>query len=871
MLRKLAFDEPAGANHEARERDAQSIAQNLSVHSYEWLLDEHWSNDRLVLDLARTGSSADRRSSIYNEAAPNAPASITSRTRLAEILDGLRFTFGPDDAREGAPTPYQFDLRADEATRAQAGHSKALSISHLIGAAFDSPHIGQWTINAPVWWLQDDGFRRAPLNAQMQDRKPSASVGIHNQTLELTKTIKPEQVLYQQELGFTATHGWATRISEVGFVLPRAYDDFPSDMKADARHALPQKSGPNGWTFDGKKQYAFVELVANFSAVDAPVRQQLMEDFAGGWRRHWKLLVMNPEGSNPLKCDVLKLPSTRVICVDMACNPQLPELSGGDAESADARYERTALNRLIVFDPISVGSARPSNDARTMPVPAVASFNRWMFRWRSDTPQPLSLRDVKGESLTSRREVESSDSFARAHPASYMLVLFDPNELPPDTHGQQIRWCCQRLNTFTDTILLNAVDFPRESRPFEEGYEAIDLRNNRDARISWKRTQVLEPGDSRSIPRSGNIPHEPRAVLNAADPSGAFKVFTGTPAFRYLVRGEGPYYSWCDGLNEHAIGHYLPGGEKNWFGSGIQAFGRYDIEDRAGARSWPFAAANEAASTVERYGSSRGLLQFESDLRKVPLNWFSYTSEARDGGALIPDADLRSWGDLFRVTPLEQQLTAGFLSGDAYGRFLEPNMYWLYPCTDGLDNDCDGRIDAFTSKPRVTDGKNGHYQSDRRSVGRMNLNELTGPAALWYAGLGTEIQPDGNYAPQNLMTALGRRPHKGYVSAADIFTKLNLQSDEATPYNALIWPENSYADLAVAHAHAREQYDRISQQRMALARTTTVSHSTVYTICCTGQTIDRTGYVKAQARMKVTIERTPEGRMNILEWAPLPE
>ena len=58
---------------------------------------------------------------------------------------------------------------------------------------------------------------------------------------------------------------------------------------------------------------------------------------------------------------------------------------------------------------------------------------------------------------------------------------------------------------------------------------------------------------------------------------------------------------------------------------------------------------------------------------------------------------------------------------------------------------------------------------------------------------------------------------------------------------------------------------------MALARTTTVSHSTVYTICCTGQTIDRTGYVKAQARMKVTIERTPEGRMNILEWAPLPE
>ena len=119
------------------------------------------------------------------------------------------------------------------------------------------------------------------------------------------------------------------------------------------------------------------------------------------------------------------------------------------------------------------------------------------------------------------------------------------------------------------------------------------------------------------------------------------------------------------------------------------------------------------------------------------------------------------------------------------------------------------------------------------------------------------------------MTTLGRKPHKGYVSSLDILTRLNVEHDGLTPYDSLIWPENSYVDLAAAHAHARDQYEHAAEQRMALARTTTVSHSTVYTLCCTGQAIDRLGKVKAQSRIKVTVERTPEGKMNILEWAPL--
>src|SRR4051812_24849364 len=111
-----------------------------------------------------------------------------------------------------------------------------------------------------------------------------------------------------------------------------------------------------------------------------------------------------------------------------------------------------------------------ANDGLQMTRPGTATFNGWMYRWRAEMPKALTMRNVDGEDNGSLRSIEWRDSFARAHPANYMLVLFDPRELPKNTDGQQIRWCCQRLNTNADTILLNAVDLPRNSRPFEEGW-----------------------------------------------------------------------------------------------------------------------------------------------------------------------------------------------------------------------------------------------------------------------------------------------------------------------------------------------------------------------------------------------------------------
>jgi len=303
----------------------------------------------------------------------------------------------------------------------------------------------------------------------------------------------------------------------------------------------------------------------------------------------------------------------------------------------------------------------------------------------------------------------------------------------------------------------------------------------------------------------------------------------------------------------------------------VQSFSRGDVEDHGGARAWNFACSNEETGVLDKYGASRGMMQFLSDMGKVPLNWFSLTTPANGTTDKIPDPDLRTWGDLMRLTPLEQSITFGYLRGEGWGEPLSESMYWLYPANDGLDNDQDGRVDRMTPEPSRTDGPAGHYQSDRRSVGRVNLNEVSDPAVLWYAGLGLGPLPDGTQPQQNLATVLGRKPHKGYVSWRDIETRLNLQCDPETPYNALIWPDNLHADLAVRHAHHQDQYENLSQKRMSLARTLTVSHSPVYAVYCTAQTIDRTGEVRSQTRIRVVVERTCEGRMNILEWAPIEE
>jgi hypothetical protein len=870
VLRKEVFNTTNAGETPERQRAVDYLADQLSVHAYEYQLDQHWSADRLIIDRGNTASHA---SSALAEEAPNGAASQATRRRLAELLDQLRFSYGPDERRENgeAWTPYHLSTTDDAPSRTQARWSKAGSIAWLLSASLDCGEVCEWGPSGhPEWWKQSDGKTERELRVRMSDHKPDHAVGIKADTWEYKDRVNANDLAYQQETGWVGAHGWSPRISEVGRVLPRAFTELAPIPKGEAVYALPETAGKNAWKFDGKKEYWFVELAANVSEPAAPLRQRLMDDYAGNWKRHWQLLVRNPSGGNT---DIMQLPGTRLICVDFAADPASEKNFGGDAMSEDPRRELCGMNRIKVFDPAVLSSGDNTVDGRTMTRPAVATLNHWTWRWRPDMPKPLTLRDVSGEADgSSRCEVPWRDSFARAHPANYMLALFDPAELPKDTTGRQLRWCCRRLGSLTESIVLDAVDFPEDSKPFEEGWEAVDPRGHRDGRLGWRRARAFGPPDGNACaPREGRPPHAPLARLECEGVmQGAFKMFTGSPAFRFMTRGEGLYYNWCDGLNEQAIGHFAPGGEKNW-SAGNQRFTRDDVEGRTGARSWPHAAANENSARMETYGSSRGLLQFSCDMEKVPLGWLSLTDSATGDGGLVPDADLRNWGDLQRVTPLEQQITFGYLRGNAWGRPLTEDMFWLYPACDGLDNNLDGRIDPLTTVPLFSGNAEGRCQSDRKVAGRVNLNEITNPAVLWYAGLGVPPDAEGRRPAQNLMTALGRKPAKGYLSWREIFTRLNLQSREDTPYNALIWPDNLFADLSADHAHAGEQYDNLSRKKMSVARTVTTSHSTVYTIFCTAQTIDRQGMVRGQVRTRTTVERTAEGRVNILECAPIKE
>ena len=103
-------------------------------------------------------------------------------------------------------------------------------------------------------------------------------------------------------------------------------------------------------------------------------------------------------------------------------------------------------------------------------------------------------------------------------------------------------------------------------------------------------------------------------------------------------------------------------------------------------------------------------------------------------GTLFADPTLRILRDLMRVAPVEQYFAIGYTDGeiDKHGDIA------IY---DGFDNNMDGHTDNMVSNARNVDGytapqlPNGHFMGDRAVVGRMNINELAHPAAIWYASV----------------------------------------------------------------------------------------------------------------------------------------
>ncbi|MCZ7647403.1 MAG: hypothetical protein M5U26_19460 [Planctomycetota bacterium] len=865
LLRKRGFTEAANPGVEARalRADAAYVAGKLSVHAGEWLLDEHWEDDRLILD---RGSGADHGVSLLDEDAPNASGSVATRARLGAILDGLRYVWGPDEAREGAYTGYRLDAREPLPRRREAAWAQAGAAAYLLSASLDPPRVATWSgSSAPGWWWRRDARRDEPLRLNILATKPDRAVAVDPYSWTCIDRVDALQLDYlnAQE----AAHAWAPQFNEVGRLAPRKFADLPA--ATETRVLPPPRTGNFAWDFDGRKTYCFVELVAPVSLPDGPLAQPLLSG-SGGLTRNWQLFALEP-GERPRTGrrgnNVFELPATRILCISAAADPNDPANTGGDAASADARSDPVGANRIRVFNPARVSLSSTESQARGMDQPGAATFNALSYRWRADQPRALTLRDVAGEGgAGSLRVAGCAASHGRFHPANFILVLFDPAELPARGRDlSSLRLVCMRQGSTNDPIVVDAVDFPSGSRAFEEGREAYDFRINRDGERHWTRARGWAGlADAGAYPPGGALlPHDRLEAYRDRTRGllGPYESFTGSPAFRFLSRGEGHYYNWCDGLNEHALGHYLPGGERNWAGAATQAFVRSDAEDLCGGRSWSAAEATERAGAGTRLGDDVSLMQHDGELPRVPLGWLGRTGRADRSGAAQPDPDLRTWGDLMALSPLEQRAAAGFLGGRAFGVPIEERFHFLFPADDGVDNDLDGRTDRKTARGRRASTPSGCYAADRRSSARVNVNEVRDPA-VFYQLAGAQ-DPEGR-APYLL--PLSARPAPGYLSWTEVAERFTTEALADTPFHALFWREQPAASLAGPASPLRAVQERRARERVDLARGLYAGHASVYAVQVTGQALNPEGEPISETRLRAVVERTPDGQVKILEY-----
>jgi hypothetical protein len=226
-----------------------------------------------------------------------------------------------------------------------------------------------------------------------------------------------------------------------------------------------------------------------------------------------------------------------------------------------------------------------------------------------------------------------------------------------------------------------------------------------------------------------------------------------------------------------------------------------------------------------------------------------------------------SWADIYDVTDLCQGLMWKIL----YDTSEATDIY------DGNQNGMfDERVTTTAANPTVnpnvayywsnlggctTAGAvSGAFVGELRQINKLNLNEMWYPPT--FAGVGWNES----------YTSFGRKPLKGFHSPSDAMNRhyftnnwypdpgynlrvrpWDLDNDNSLD-SAQLYPEG--ADYFPAHAN---RYDA-----------THCANSPVYTIFVTGSAVDTEGEPLAEMRLRATVERTWDGRCNVLEFCWLP-
>jgi hypothetical protein len=226
-----------------------------------------------------------------------------------------------------------------------------------------------------------------------------------------------------------------------------------------------------------------------------------------------------------------------------------------------------------------------------------------------------------------------------------------------------------------------------------------------------------------------------------------------------------------------------------------------------------------------------------------------------------------NWNDLYYVTDLCQN-------------FLW-DIYLTAEDRDIMDNDQNGQIDELTatgiSYQHIVDiagvptvatvtGESGHFNSELKQINKVNLNELWYPPMFGGTGFNKQV-----YGYTSSYTTFGRKPLKGFHSPSDAMTyHFNGEASNDPPYNLRLKPwdldhDNSEDSTADHYTDAPETARH--SNRLDSSYTT---NSTVYTFYVTGNVLDESDEPLAEMRAKATVERTWDGRINILEFVWLP-
>ncbi len=204
-----------------------------------------------------------------------------------------------------------------------------------------------------------------------------------------------------------------------------------------------------------------------------------------------------------------------------------------------------------------------------------------------------------------------------------------------------------------------------------------------------------------------------------------------------------------------------------------------------------------------------------------------------------------TWYDIYGVTDLCQQ------------------MLWnLFPNTlenlDFYDGDQDGIADeeeltenslTYVWNGGTVSSVKGHFVGELKQINKLNLNELWYPPT--FAGAGWTQS----------YTSFGRKPLKGFHSPSDSMLYHYYGSADA---NSRVKPWDLDND------DSSDLYTNDPDTNRLRFDSSYCSNSTVYTIFVTGNAVDQTDEPLAEMRARVTVERTWDGRMNILEFTWLP-